>query len=95
MMIALSICSRALVVSAADTLFSVATTVGVAAWAVAVSEHDPTTLVLDDRADQPDLAGHVRGVHRAGDLEVGELMNLMTACKVVGFKNIKMHAVFR
>jgi biopolymer transport protein ExbD len=28
-----------------------------------------------------------------GDLDVGELMKLMTACKVVGFKNIKMHAV--
>ena len=28
-----------------------------------------------------------------GDLEVGELMKLMTACKVAGFKNIKMHAV--
>jgi biopolymer transport protein ExbD len=28
-----------------------------------------------------------------GDLDVGELMKLMTACKVVGFKHIKMHAV--
>ena len=30
-----------------------------------------------------------------GDLDVGELMKLMTACKVVGFKNIKMHAVIK
>jgi len=28
-----------------------------------------------------------------GDLDVGELLHLMTACKLVGFKNIKMHAV--
>jgi len=28
-----------------------------------------------------------------GDLDVGELLKLMNACKMVGFKNIKMHAV--
>jgi biopolymer transport protein ExbD len=30
-----------------------------------------------------------------GDLEVNEFMKLMTACKVAGFKNLKMHAVIR
>lgn len=30
-----------------------------------------------------------------GDLEVNELMKLMTACKLAGFKNLKMHAVIR